>query len=138
MSPRQTSPGSENRSNNPEPHSEGAPWHGSACEDLEPREGREWAAVLSLCPERERERERERAVAILAQVLHLGLGACSALLRRGGGGGLTRGCALGGAYPLNPVVLELHACRHWLKGAPGPTPRLLLNLKEALHLKVAL
>ena len=36
--------------------------------------------------EREREKERER-VAILAQVLHLGLGACSALLRRGGGRG---------------------------------------------------
>ena len=33
---------------------------------------------------RERERERERAVAILAQVLHPCLGACTASLHRGG------------------------------------------------------
>ena len=48
--------------------------------------------------ERKREKEREReSVAILAQVLHLCLGACDASLHRGGGAGLPWGCAPEGA-----------------------------------------
>ena len=51
---------------------------------------------------RKRERERERgAVAILAQVLHLCLGACAALLP-GGGKGLTWNCALQGSLLVSP------------------------------------
>ena len=71
----------------------------------------------SPCPgEREREREREsesEIQAILAQVLHLCLGTCAALLNGGEDGELTRSCASGGAFPFDPVVLELHIRRHF-------------------------
>ena len=53
-------------------------------------------------------RERERDVAILAQVLHLCLEACSASLHRGRCTGLPWGCALRGAPLPFPAVLELN------------------------------
>ena len=87
--------------------------------------------------ELQRWRETERESSHFGSSTTPALGGLFRPLAQGGGGGLTRGCALGGAFPLNPVVLELHACRHWLK-EPQSFPRLLLNPKEALLLKVAL
>ena len=59
------------------------------------------------CPGGERERERERSHFGSSATPVLG-GLCRPLVRGGEDGELTRGCALGGAFPFDPVVLELH------------------------------
>ena len=71
---------------------------------------RERESDLSLSPG-----EREREIDILAQVLHLCLGACAAPLHRWGSWGVNLDCASRGAFPVSPAVLE----------ATRPLPRCL-------------
>ena len=87
-----------------------------------------------LLPTSERERER---VAILAQVLHLFLGACAALLYGGEDGELTRGCVPGELFRSTQWCLSSTPVATLLK-RPLVLPAPLQILKEAPLRGVAL